>query len=173
MEHATYNKMLKTSNTLSHIINACNFGLRTNGLQIYMNCSRYHCISQEWALKLASSGVYSSQTLYGVVNFRGVTPNFLPAVWKLNVPPRIQFFLWLVSQNKILTRDNLGKRRNVDDPTCLFCKEPESVDHLLFGCVVASRTWELVSQVVGVDMGSGYELVASLWLCNKKFGITK
>jgi hypothetical protein len=116
--------------------------------------------------------VYSSQTLYGVVNFRGVTPIFLPTMWKLNVPTRIQFFLWLVSQNKILTRDNLGKRRNVDDPICLFCKELESVAHLLFGYVVASRTWELVSPVAGVGVGSCYESVASLWLCNKKFGIT-
>jgi hypothetical protein len=87
MEHATYNKMLKTSNTLSHIINACNFGLRTNGLQIYMNCSRYHCISQEWALKLASSGVYSSQTLYGVVNFRGGDSNFPACCVETECPP--------------------------------------------------------------------------------------
>jgi hypothetical protein len=29
---------------------------------------------------------YSSQTLYDVVNFRGVTPIFLPVVWKLNIP---------------------------------------------------------------------------------------
>jgi hypothetical protein len=36
------------------------------------------------------------------------------------VPPRVQLFLWLLSKNKILTRDNLGKRRRVDDPSCVF-----------------------------------------------------
>jgi hypothetical protein len=36
-----------------------------------------------------SSGVYSSQSLYAVINFRGVTPVFVPAVWSLKVPPRV------------------------------------------------------------------------------------
>jgi hypothetical protein len=68
-----------------------------------------------------SSGLYSSHFLYIVINFRGVSPVFIPAVSKLNFPPRVQFFLWLVSKDKILTRDNLGKRRSVSAPTCLFC----------------------------------------------------
>jgi hypothetical protein len=57
-----------------------------------------------------SSGVYSSQSLYVVINFRGVSLVFVPAVWSLKVPPRVHFFLWLLSKNKLLTRDNLEKR---------------------------------------------------------------
>jgi hypothetical protein len=68
-----------------------------------------------------SSGVYSSQSLYKVVTFRGVIRVFLYAVWKLPIPPRIHFFLWLLSHNRLLTRDNLSKRRDVDDPSYLFC----------------------------------------------------
>jgi hypothetical protein len=40
-----------------------------------------------------SVGVYSSQSMYVVINYRGVTPVYVPAVWKINVPPKIQFFL--------------------------------------------------------------------------------
>jgi hypothetical protein len=40
-----------------------------------------------------SVGVYSSQSLYATINFRGVQPIYLPVVWKLVVPPRIHFFL--------------------------------------------------------------------------------
>jgi hypothetical protein len=29
-------------------------------------------------------------------------------------------FLWLLANNKVLTRDNLAKRRAVNDKTCLF-----------------------------------------------------
>jgi hypothetical protein len=54
-----------------------------------------------------SSGAYSSKSLYDVINFRGVTPVFMSALWSLRVPPRIQFFLWLMLKNKMLTRDNL------------------------------------------------------------------
>jgi hypothetical protein len=35
-----------------------------------------------------SSGVYSSQSLYGVINFRGVQPVYMHAMWKLVIPPR-------------------------------------------------------------------------------------
>jgi hypothetical protein len=40
-----------------------------------------------------SNGVYSSQSLYSVINFNGVAPVFVPAVWKLRVPPKVHFFL--------------------------------------------------------------------------------
>jgi hypothetical protein len=33
-----------------------------------------------------SSGVYSSQSLYAVINFRRVKLVYLPIVWKINVP---------------------------------------------------------------------------------------
>jgi hypothetical protein len=79
-----------------------------------------------------SNGKFSVQSLYAVINHRGVVPIFVPAVWKLNIPPRIQIFLWLLSKNKALTRDNLAKRREVTDKTCLFCNEAESVMHLFF-----------------------------------------
>jgi hypothetical protein len=36
-----------------------------------------------------TNGVYSSKTMYALVNFRGVTPIYLPAVWDLKIPPRI------------------------------------------------------------------------------------
>jgi catechol-2,3-dioxygenase len=32
-------------------------------------------------------------------------------------------------------RDNLGIRRKVDDPSCIFCSEQEYVEHLFFLCV--------------------------------------
>jgi hypothetical protein len=106
-----------------------------------------------------------------VINFRGVAPVYLPAVWKILIPPRVHFFLWLVSKNKLLSRDNLENRRKLDDTSCLFCAEIETTHHLLFECVVVKRAWELISQVAGFELGSNYESIAKLWLCNKKFGV--
>ena len=79
-----------------------------------------------------SSGKYSVQSLYAVVNFRGITPVFVSSIWKLHIPPRVQFFLWLLSKNKLLTRDNLAKRKSISDATCLLCAENESITHLFF-----------------------------------------
>lgn len=86
----------------------------------------------ELVWQLTSNGVYSTQSLYKIVKFRGVTPAHTPALWKIRVPPRVHSFLWLVSQNKILTRDNVSKRKKVDDETCVFCCEKEIVHHILF-----------------------------------------
>jgi hypothetical protein len=41
-------------------------------------------------------------------------------------------FLWLLTNNKTLNRDNLVKRKNLDDLTCVFCSENEIVNPLFF-----------------------------------------
>jgi hypothetical protein len=64
--------------------------------------------------------------MYVVVNFGAIKPVDIHCVWKLKVPPKIQFFLWLLFHNKLLTRDNLVKRQSVDDLTCVFCNKVES-----------------------------------------------
>jgi hypothetical protein len=86
------------------------------------------------------SGIYSVKYLYAIVNNGGVVPVHKPSVWRLVVRPRIHIFLWFLANNNTLTRDNLNKRFHVEDRTCLFCSELESVDHLFFKCVVAKQS---------------------------------
>jgi hypothetical protein len=80
----------------------------------------------------SSSGKYSVQTLYDVINNRDVRPIYTPLVWKLSVPSRLHIFLLLLSKAKVLTKDNLAKRKYLDDKSCLFCNEPEIISHLFF-----------------------------------------
>jgi hypothetical protein len=70
----------------------------------------------------------------------------------------------------LLTRDNLDQRRKVEDKTCLFCEEPESIHHLFFECVVAKQAWSVVSVVIGFQIGTDFESMTKCWLCNIKFG---
>jgi hypothetical protein len=44
-------------------------------------------------------------------------------MWRILIPPRVHIFLWLLANNKILTRDNLAKRRREEDDTCMFYSE--------------------------------------------------
>jgi hypothetical protein len=39
-----------------------------------------------------TSGTYSSQSFYATIDFRGVTPVYIPAVWTICVPPKIHLF---------------------------------------------------------------------------------
>jgi len=120
----------------------------------------------------SSRGVYSSQSLYRIINFRGVFPVHVSAVWNLTIPPRVHFFLWLLSRKKNLTRDVIESRgKKLDDNSCLFCSERETSHHLFFDCVVARQVWLAISELLDTDIGVNFESVGSKWLSNKKFFI--
>jgi hypothetical protein len=126
---------------------------------------------EEMVWTFNSNGEYSSQSLYKIVNFRGVKPVHTPAVWNLKIPPRVHFFLWLLTQNKVLTRDNVNKRKHLEDVRCVFCCEPESIHHLFFDCAVAKQMWIDISACVNVECGTCLENIEKLWLSNKKFTV--
>ena len=117
---------------------------------------------------LQSKGVYSSSSLYHVINFRGVQPVFIPAVWKLSVPPKIHVFLWLFSYNKLMTRDNQRKRHIIKPLDRVLCFEHETISHLFFECVVAKYAWSFIIDHFRVQKGTDFESVARFWISNKK-----
>lgn len=91
-----------------------------------------------------SSGTYTSSSLY--VNFRGVTHVFIPFVWKLVVPPRIHVFLWLLFNNKLMTRDTLKKRNIKMHEDCVYYSCVESIHHLFSEYIVARHIWAKASE---------------------------
>jgi hypothetical protein len=125
----------------------------------------------ELVWKFSSSGIYNSQSLYKIINFRGVVPVHVPRIWELHVPPRVHFFLWLLFKNKVLTRDNLAIRQQVDDKTFPFCEELETSHHLFFECVVARRMWNEISSLFGRQIGLSFDDIGLCWLSSKKFTV--
>lgn len=66
------------------------------------------CDAIIWSLN--ANGLYSVQSLYDVFSFRVVMPLHTLALWNINIPPRVHAFLWLLTNNKLLARDNLEKQ---------------------------------------------------------------
>jgi hypothetical protein len=61
------------------------------------------------------------------------------SIWKVNVPPRVAFFVWTATLGKTLTLDNLRKRNIIVMDWCSMCKTAgESIDHLFLHCMVAT-----------------------------------
>jgi hypothetical protein len=118
-----------------------------------------------------STGTYSSQFLYAIINYRGITPMYIPALWSVPVPPKIQFFLWLLSHNKLATVDNLNKKGMKKPEKCVFCEENESISHLFFECSVGKFIWKTVSEFLGMEVGADYTSIASKWLSKKNFAV--
>ena len=111
----------------------------------------------------ASNGKYNSQSLYRIINFRGIIPVHVSAVWSLKIPPRVHFFLWLLAKNKLLTR-NLSVRKKLEDVSCLFCTEDESVHHLFFDCVVSKQIWAIISECLDISIGDKFTSIGTMWL---------
>jgi len=124
------------------------------------------CDSIIWTFQ--GNGQFAVHPMYKAVSFRGIQPVHTPVVWQLNVPPRIHIFLWLMANNKTLTRSNLVKRQNLDDLSCLFCAESETVHHLFFECYVPTTMWLILSEIFGRNLGTDFESVARWWISNKK-----
>jgi hypothetical protein len=118
-----------------------------------------------------STGKYSVQSLYAIMNDRGFRQIFTPVMWKIPVPSRLHVFLWLLANNKVLTRDNLAKRKQADDKTCLFCDEFEFVLHLFFECCVAQLLWKTVSEISALPLIKDFESLDMIWVRRKKFRV--
>jgi hypothetical protein len=116
------------------------------------------------AWQYQSSGKYYVQTLYFIINNRGVKQAFTPVMWKIPVPSKLHVFLQSLANNKVLTRDNLAKRKTIDDKTSLFCNENESVLHLFFCCCVAQNVWNVISEISGLPSIVDFESLGKLWL---------
>lgn len=71
-------------------------------------------------------------------------------------------------RNCILSRDNLSKRQHVEDLTCLFCEEHESVYHLLFGCIIAHAIWEVIVDIFQFFLSNSMDDLCAMWFKFKK-----
>lgn len=64
-------------------------------------------------------------------------------MWKVEVPQRVRFFLWLASQDRLMTNGNRFVRKMTDDPRCLVCGEvEENTIHILRDCPAARLIWK-------------------------------
>jgi hypothetical protein len=88
------------------------------------------------------------------------------SIWRSKAPPRVVFFAWMATCNKILTLDNL-RRGMVVVNKCWLCEsDGESVDHLLLHCGAARALWNAFFSKFGlcwVMPSTVKDLYASWW----------
>jgi hypothetical protein len=67
---------------------------------------------------------------------------FWNSLWSMNIPRKVQLFMWKVSHNILPTCKNLFDRGISSSSSCVVCtEEPESIHHLLWECDLAKEVW--------------------------------
>jgi hypothetical protein len=152
-----YDKDITVDKAFSSDFRAVNFRRRLRDvLEDYYNNLITQCnntvISDEddRTLWLLGNKGFSVKSLYKESKCSHITlsSNFL---WKTRLPHKIKAFLWLVEHKKILTKDNLTKRKWKGNLDCAFCGFLESIDHLFFQCSVARFIWRIVHSALGLN----------------------
>jgi hypothetical protein len=105
-------------------------------------------------LFVGSLGSFSVKSTYKYLSRLDVGLSF-KKIWKAKIPLKIRVFMWLVSQNAILTKDNLTKRKWKGNTSGAFCTEKEDEQHLFFGCLSAKYVWRLLAYTLGFDCRLG------------------
>jgi hypothetical protein len=59
-------------------------------------------------------------------------------------PPRVKFFAWLLSQERIQCKTVLKKKHIVESTVCEVCQAEETPAHIIFGCPSTKQFWEVL-----------------------------
>jgi hypothetical protein len=88
-------------------------------------------------------------------------------LWKLKLPIKINFFLWYLGRDVILTKDNLAKRRWKDSLNCNFCNQIENIQHLLFDCYLAINIWKIINFALHIGTSTSINHLTRKWYAIK------
>lgn len=94
---------------------------------------------------LTANGSFLVMSFYSFINDGSTHCPISRWFWRRNCPQKINLFNWLVWKNKILSLENLEKRRcnKLPTATCVMCHEGvKFVDHLFLHRSFAKHVWE-------------------------------
>jgi hypothetical protein len=87
-------------------------------------------------------GVYSAKSAYNAFFAGRARCSMASQIWRYRAPYGCKFFAWIVSRDRCWTDDRLEHRGLPRPVACpLYDQEPETIHHLLLGCVAAQQVW--------------------------------
>jgi hypothetical protein len=128
--------ILDESFTMDHLSQFVGLWVKPQGVHLHEE------VADDISWKLTANGQYLAKSAYEL-QFSGSTFSSLhKSVWKVWAPPKVKFFTWLLTQNRIWTADQLRKNGWPNCGLCPLCKQvTESVSHLFIHCWFSVRLW--------------------------------
>jgi len=121
--------------------------LRVIWEKVWQDASNFHLNNtpDDVVWNLEKSGRFTGKSVYDGLT-RTECGIYHKRIWKGKIPAKIKIFLWLISFDAVLTKDNLCKRKWQGDPSCVFCDSKETISHLFFQCPVARVIWLIIAK---------------------------
>uniref|UniRef100_J3LT50 Aurora kinase n=1 Tax=Oryza brachyantha TaxID=4533 RepID=J3LT50_ORYBR len=92
-----------------------------------------------WVLN--SKGVYTTESMYNVITFRGVEDSKVKEMWNSPIPLKMKHFLWIAWRDKIQSAAQLKKMNWEGSKRCQLCNAIENSSHIFFSCPNALFVW--------------------------------
>jgi hypothetical protein len=71
-------------------------------------------------------------------------------IWKNIAIPRVKFFGWLLTKERINCKSNLLTKKVLQDASCDICGHAsETADHIISGCLFAKTFWSHIDRLAG------------------------
>jgi hypothetical protein len=120
-----------------------------NELLVLVQDLRLQEVPDRVSWRLEPSGRFSTRSLYRAL-CNGPKLPLTKLIWNPRIPLKIKIFTWLSCRGR-LPSNNLIRARGASDGNCALCGLPESVDHILFQCILAKFMWSGVRSMFGVN----------------------
>ncbi|KAI4994259.1 hypothetical protein ZWY2020_029307 [Hordeum vulgare] len=120
-------------------------------------------VEDDISWKFEANGEYTVASAYRIQFLGSMTTTMNKTIWMVWAPPKVKFFSWLATQNRIWTADRLEKRGWDNCGLCTMCRRKhKTAAHLFYRCRFTQRIWRLVKSWLA--LGS---LDTRLWLAQR------
>lgn len=113
-----------------------------------------------------SSAEYSAKSVYKLLTGGGRIDWEFKSIWHFPIPPSTRIFLYLLLNDKLLTREVLMRRSfTVQDTSCPLCDQCglETAQHLFFECRFACLLWNKIALLVGQTVMVRADSIQETW----------
>jgi len=140
------NRLRNRINTAEQVEEFISLWLRIQTVQLQEGVN--DSITWRWT----ANGSYTTRSAYRI-QFKGAYSAFSSnLIWKADTENKCKVFMWILIKEKILTADNLQKRRWPCHEHCVLCNGPlETAVHLCFNCGFAKAVWNQVFTWEGIN----------------------
>ena len=111
--------------------------------------------SFQWRLEALGQFPTKSTFLKLTIGATKVNLPLVNLIWKPKIPRKTKFFLWSLPYRSLNTQDKLQRKFpncNLSPSMCPLCqKEAETLDHIFLLCEFASKGWNRIFYIFGLD----------------------